>query len=95
MVIKLKWMLITMKKVPMRSCVVTGEKLEKRELIRVVKDNTNHVFVDLNGKANGRGAYLKKDKDVIIRAKMNKILDRRLEIEVPDNIYEEILDMIN
>jgi len=84
-----------MKKIPMRSCVVTGEKLEKRELVRVVKDNTNHVFVDLTGKANGRGAYLKKDKDVINKAKMNKILDRKLEVEVPTVIYEEILDMIN
>ena len=84
-----------MKKVPMRSCVVTGEKLEKKELIRVVRDNTNNVMIDLTGKANGRGAYLKKDKDVITKAKMNKILDRRLEKEVPDSIYEEILDMIN
>lgn len=83
-----------MKKVPMRSCVVTLEKLEKKDLIRVVRDNTNHVFVDLSGKANGRGAYLKKDKDVIMRAKMNKILDRRLEVEVPDSVYEEILNMI-
>ena len=84
-----------MKKVPMRSCVVTGEKLEKKELIRVVRDNTNRVFVDLSGKANGRGAYLKKEKDVIMRAKMNKILDRKLEVEVQSSIYEEILSMIN
>ena len=84
-----------MKKLPMRSCVVTGEKLEKKELIRVVRDNTNRVFVDLSGKANGRGAYLKKDKDVIMRAKMNKILDRKLEVEVQSSIYEEILSMIN
>ena len=83
-----------MKKVPMRSCVVTGEKLEKKELIRVVKDNTNQVFVDLTGKANGRGAYLKKDIEVIRKAKKNKILDRRLEAEVPDNIYEELESMI-
>ena len=83
-----------MKKVPMRSCVVTGEKLEKKELIRVVRDNTGRVFVDLSGKANGRGAYLKKDKDVINKAKKNKILDRRLEVEVPDELYEEILNMI-
>ena len=76
-----------MKKVPMRSCVVTGEKLEKKELIRIVRDNTNHVFIDPTGKANGRGAYLKKDIDVIRRAKKNKILDRRLEVEIPDSIY--------
>ena len=84
-----------MKKVPMRSCVVTGEKLEKKVLIRVVRDNTNRVFLDLSGKANGRGAYLKKDKDVIKKARMNKILDRKLEVEVQSSIYEEILSMIN
>ena len=82
-----------MKKVPMRSCVVTGEKLEKRELIRVVRDKENHVFVDLSGKANGRGAYLKRDVDVIKKAKKNKILDRRLEVSIPDSIYEELVDM--
>ena len=83
-----------MKKVPMRSCVVTGEKLEKKELIRVVRDNTGKVFIDISGKANGRGAYLKKDIEVINRARKNKILNRRLEVEVPDSIYEEILNII-
>ena len=83
-----------MKSVPMRSCVVTGEKLEKKELIRVVRDKEGHVFVDSSLKANGRGAYLKKDLDVIERAKKNKILDRRLEVEVPDSIYEELVNMI-
>ena len=83
-----------MKKIPMRSCVVTGEKLEKKELIRVVRDNTNHVFIDTTGKANGRGAYLKKDIEVIKKAKKNKILDRRLEAEIPDSIYEELESMI-
>ena len=83
-----------MKKVPMRSCVVTGEKCEKRELIRVVRDKDNHVFVDLTGKANGRGAYLKRDIEVIKKCKKNKILDRRLEVNVPDSVYEELVDMI-
>ena len=83
-----------MKKVPMRSCVVTGKKCEKRELVRVVRDKEGHVFVDVSGKANGRGAYLKKDIDVINRAKKSKILDRRLEVVVPDSIYEELVNMI-
>ena len=83
-----------MKKIPMRSCVVTGEKLEKRDLIRVVRDDTGRVFVDLTGKANGRGAYLKRDLDVIKKAKMNKILDRRLEGSVEASIYEELEKMI-
>ena len=83
-----------MKKVPMRSCVVTGEKLEKRDLFRVVRDKDGNVMVDLSGKANGRGAYLKRDIDVINRAKKSKILDRRLEVNVPDSIYEELVNMI-
>lgn len=83
-----------MKKVPMRKCVVTGEKLEKKELIRIVRDNTSNVFIDVTGKANGRGAYLKKDIEVIRKAKKNKILDRRLEANVPDSIYEELESMI-
>ena len=83
-----------MKKVPMRKCVVTGEILEKKELIRIVRDNTNKVFIDETGKANGRGAYLKRDIEVIRKAKKNKILDRRLEVKVPDEIYEELVNMI-
>lgn len=83
-----------MKKIPMRSCVVTGEKCEKKYLIRVVRDNTGRVFVDLTGKANGRGAYLKRDIDVIKKARMNKILDRRLEVSVDVSIYEELEKMI-
>jgi len=83
-----------MKKIPMRSCVVTGEKCEKRDLIRIVRDNTGKVFIDETGKANGRGAYLKRELSVINKAKQNKILDRRLEVEVPAIIYEELEKMI-
>ncbi len=78
----------------MRSCIVTREKLEKKDLIRVVKNKDNQVFIDQTGKANGRGAYLKKDLEVIKKCKKNKILDRQLEIEIPDEIYEELEKMI-
>ncbi len=79
-----------MKKRPMRSCIVTLEKLDKNDLIRVVKNKDGEVFIDLTGKANGRGAYLKKDLEVIKKCKKNKILDRKLEVEIPENIYEEL-----
>ena len=59
------------KKIPMRSCVVTKESLPKKELIRVVRDKEGNVTIDLTGKQNGRGAYLKKDLDVIKKAKKN------------------------
>ena len=82
------------KKIPMRSCVVTREKLPKQELIRVVRTPEQDVIVDVTGKANGRGAYLKKDLEVFEKAKKSKVLDKILEIEVKDEIYKELKKLI-
>ncbi len=78
----------------LRTCVVSKEVCEKKELIRVVRTPLGSIIVDTKGKANGRGAYLKKDKEVILKAKKSKILDRKLEVEVPDEIYEELLGIV-
>lgn len=83
-----------MKKIPLRTCVVTKEKLPKRELTRVVRTPEGEVVVDTTSKANGRGVYLKLDKEVIEKAKKTKVLDKNLEVIVPDNIYEELLNLI-
>ena len=84
-----------MKKIPLRTCVVTNEKLPKKELIRVVRDKDGNVSVDLTGKANGRGVYLKGDVEVIEKAKKSKVLDRKLEVSVPDNIYDELIEVVS
>ena len=83
------------RKIPMRTCVVTKEQFAKKELIRVVRNNEGVVSVDTTGKAPGRGAYLKLDKEVILKAKKTKALDNKLEVTVPDEIYEELLSLIN
>ncbi len=83
------------KKIPMRKCVVTNERWPKKELVRVVRTPDNTVIVDLTGKANGRGAYLKKQLDIIETARKKKILDKHLEIAVPDEIYEELIKNLN
>ncbi len=83
-----------MKKIPMRTCVVTNEKCEKRDLLRVVRNNEGVVFVDDTLKANGRGAYLKKDKDVIEKARKTKILERHLNTKINEEIYDELLTKI-
>ena len=83
-----------MKKIPMRSCVITKERLPKMELIRIVRTPEQVVIIDINGKANGRGAYVKKDIDVIKKAQKSKALDRHLEIDVPDTIYNDLIKLI-
>jgi len=83
------------KKIPMRSCVVTREKLPKVELLRIVKTPEGHVLADMTGKINGRGAYIKKDIEVLEKAKKSKILDKLLETEISIDVYEEIKKIIN
>ena len=78
------------KKIPLRTCVVTKENLPKKELLRVVRTPEGKVIVDLSGKANGRGAYIKKDINVLEKAKKSKILEKRLEVEIEEDVYEEI-----
>ena len=78
----------------LRTCVVSHEACEKRDLIRVVRTPEGKVIVDLKGKANGRGAYLKKSKDVVLKAKSTKALDKKLEVAVPDEIYDELMGIV-
>ena len=84
-----------MKKFPMRTCVVSKEKCEKRDLLRIVRTPEKNVVIDDTGKLNGRGAYLKKDVNVINKAKSTKILENVLEVSIPDSIYEEMLNKVN
>jgi hypothetical protein len=82
------------KKIPMRMCSVTRERFPKVELLRIVKTPEEEVKVDLSGKLNGHGAYIKKDLTVLEKAKKTKALARALEIEIPESIYEEIESII-
>ena len=78
------------KKIPMRSCVVTREKLPKGELLRIVKTTDGDVVADISGKINGRGAYIKKDMAVLDKAIKSKVLERQLETTISSEVYEEI-----
>ncbi|MBQ4584375.1 MAG: YlxR family protein [Bacilli bacterium] len=78
------------KKIPMRMCVISREKCEKKELIRIVRTPEKNIIIDETGKANGKGAYLKKDKEVIEKAQKTKILNKVLEVDIPDSIFEEL-----
>lgn len=82
------------KKPVLRSCVVSRETLEKKDLFRIVRDKDGNVSVDLKGKTNGRGAYLKKDKDIIDKAQKTKALERHLDCKIPDEIYDELRNLL-
>ena len=82
------------RKIPLRTCVITKESLPKKELLRIVRTPEGEVKVDVTGKLNGRGAYIKKDLSVLAQAEKSKILERRLECKIEDSVYEEIRKII-
>ena len=82
------------RKIPMRTCVVTKEKLPKKELIRIVRTPIGEIVVDPTGRLNGKGVYLKIDDEVFEKASKNKILDKHLEVSVPDSIYDELKNLL-
>lgn len=82
------------KKLVLRTCVVTKEQLEKNELFRIVRNKEGKVFIDDTLRANGRGCYLKKNKDAIEKALKTNILERHLNTKVDKSIYEELLSKL-
>lgn len=85
---------MAVKKIPMRQCLALNESFPKSELIRIVRTPEGEVLVDLKGKVNGRGAYLSRSKKAVEVAKKKKLLDKKLEVVVPEEIYEQLLSII-
>lgn len=82
------------RKIPLRTCVVTKEKLPKQELLRIVRTPEGNVMIDESGKMNGRGAYIKRDVQVLEQARKKKVLERHLECSIDDSVYEEIKNVL-
>ncbi|MCM3386792.1 YlxR family protein [Ureibacillus chungkukjangi] len=84
----------TQRKVPLRKCVVTGEMLPKKSMIRVVRSKEGEVSVDITGKKSGRGAYISKSEDAVEAARKKNILERQLEVKISEEVYDELIKLI-
>lgn len=84
-----------MKKIPMRKCLATNQSFPKNELLRIVRTPQGEVKVDTTGKLNGKGAYISKSIDALNLAKKSRVLNKALEIDIPDSVYDEIAGIIN
>lgn len=84
----------TQRKIPLRKCVATGEMKPKKEMVRIVRSKEGEISVDPTGKKSGRGAYISKDKEAILLAKKKNILANHLEASVSDEIYDELMKLV-
>lgn len=82
------------KKKPTRTCMACNFQKEKKDLLRIVKSKEGIVEVDLTGKKNGRGAYICKSEECLEKVIKSKRLQRVLETEISDELYESIRGVI-
>lgn len=79
-----------MKKIPLRMCIACRELKEKREMLRIVKNEQGNVFVDFSSKASGRGAYVCANAECVKKLKKQRLLNKVFSCAVDDCIYSAI-----
>ena len=77
-----------------RTCILSREKLLKKDMFRVVK-NSNGIYFDRYQNMEGRGVYLKKDLNTITLAQKRHSLSKGLKREVDDSIYLELIQALS
>lgn len=77
------------KKTPLRMCIACRRLIDKRQLLRVVKSG-DRIFLDLTGKASGRGAYICDNPDCVAKLKKQRLLNKVFSCAVSDEVYGAI-----
>lgn len=84
-----------MKSIPQRTCIGCNLKKDKKDLIRIVKDNENNISIDKTGKANGRGAYICDDIECLEKAIKNNRIEKSFKMKIDKNVYDNLRDVIS
>lgn len=77
---------------PQRRCVACFKSYDKDTLYKIVKMPDGSVVYDRTGKLDGRGAYICKNMQCIEKAKKTNAPGRALKCEIPESIYELIIE---
>jgi len=85
---------LTEKKMPMRKCIGCNEMKDKKELIRIVRNNVGEIDVDPIGKMPGRGAYICKSVNCFDTAVKAKRLERAFKNRIPDDVYMKLRQVL-
>ena len=83
-----------MEKVILRTCAYSRELKDRTSMFRVVKTPNHEIKIDLDYLVKGRGAYLSKDKDIILQAQKRHLLEKHLKVLDCQNVYEELIKLL-
>ncbi|WP_069997490.1 RNase P modulator RnpM [Cellulosilyticum sp. I15G10I2] len=78
------------RKIPLRKCTGCNEMKNKKEMIRIVRNNEGIFSLDFHGKKPGRGAYVCKNIECLSQAEKNKGLERSFKTSVDKEIYNAL-----
>lgn len=84
-----------MRKVIFRTCAYSRTLKDRQTMFRVVKTPNHEIKIDLTYILQGRGVYLSKDKDIITNAKKRHILEKHLKVVDLQNVYDELIKLLD
>lgn len=74
------------------------QKVEKRELLRIIRNTDGKIEFDPTGKKNGRGVYLCRNENCIVSVKNRQKISNSLDIsptqEEMDEVFEKITNFL-
>lgn len=83
-----------MKQLPQRTCVGCMQKKDKKDLIRIVKNKQNEIFIDKTGKKEGRGIYICNSIDCLEKAIKTRKIEKSFETNISEEIYNDLRGVV-
>lgn len=83
------------RKVPLRKCTGCQQMKNKKELIRIVRNDENEFSLDRTGKKPGRGAYICPTLNCLADAQKSRGLERSFKAPVPKEVYDKLVEELN
>lgn len=73
-----------------RTCIACRAKKNKKDLLRIVKNQKGEITIDNDQKGQGRGAYICNSKSCIDKVIKSKSLNRSYKMAIGSDIYQKI-----
>lgn len=84
-----------MEKVSLRTCIITRNIKDKKELLRIVVNKDNQVLIDLKQNLAGRGFYITFEKEVVEKFLKSNYLKKRFKIDLSETLIQDLKKLFN
>lgn len=83
-----------MKFIPERTCLACGRRANKADLLRLTRDQSGNIALDLRQRLPGRGAYVCRTLACAALLQKKKGLHHGFHQPVPNAVYENVLKFL-